>query len=172
MTERSSVSQHRSPAVPPDDQAADADEVVAEAASDASVEARSESRPPDDAEARIVTARNTALRTVKRSLVELQNEALEHLRTDGAWMPSEEFTDRFREPFAELTATLSGVGDDAAGSAFGADLFDAVTSAIDHARSAGAGEREVAAAASKVFRMWRSDEAERRIIDAATVVSV
>jgi hypothetical protein len=117
----------------------------------------------------MVTARNAALRTIKRSLVELQNETLEHLRTDGAWMPSEDFTDRFHEPFADLAATLTGVDDAAAGSAFGTDLFDAVTSAIERARSSGAGEREVAAAASKVFRMWRSDEAERRVIDAATV---
>lgn len=123
------------------------------------------------ADATIIPLQNAALRAIKRSLVELQNETLEHLRTDGEWTPDEAFTDRFRAPFAELSEALGGTGDDAAGRAFGADLYDAVTSAIERSRSAGAGEREVAAAASKVFRMWRSDEAEQRVIETAHTAS-
>jgi len=46
-----------------------------------------------------------------------------------------------------------------------------VSSAIDRVRDAGGGEREVAAAASKVFRTWRSDEAERRVVDAADALA-
>ena len=99
--------------------------------------------------------------------MELQNETLEHLRTDDAWMPDEAFTDRFRPTFAALTEGITGTADDAEGAAFGTDLFDAVSSAIERSRSTGAGDRAVAAAASKVFRMWRSDEAERRVMEIA-----
>lgn len=118
-------------------------------------------------EARDLRARNEALRSIKRSLVELQNETLEHLRTDEAWMPDEAFTDRFGAAFGELTEALTGTRTDDDGAAFGADLFDAVSTAIERARADGAGEREVAAAASKIFRMWRSDEAERRVMGLA-----
>ncbi len=110
---------------------------------------------------------NAALRTIKRTLVDLQNETLEHLRTDGDWMPAESFTDRFAEAFAVLAAEITGEEDDAAGRAFGADLFDALCSTIERTRSRGGGEREVAAATSKVFRTWRSDEAERRVSSTA-----
>jgi hypothetical protein len=66
---------------------------------------------------------------------------------------------------------VGGQPSDDAGDAFGADLYDAVSSAIDRVRDAGGGEREVAAAASKVFRTWRSDEAERRVVDAADALA-
>jgi DivIVA domain-containing protein len=110
---------------------------------------------------------NAALRTIKRTLVDLQNETLECLRTDSAWVPDEGFTDRFSEPFASLTAEITGEPDDAAGRAFAADLFDALSSTIEQTRARGGGEREVASATSKVFRTWRSDEAERRVASTA-----
>jgi len=114
-----------------------------------------------------IRAQNDALRVIKRSLVDLQNETLEHLRTDASWVPSEEFTDRFGEPFSTLTEAIGGDDGEPAGRAFGLDLRDAVIAAIERARTAGGGDREVAAAASKVFRTWRSDEAERRVVDTA-----
>ncbi|MGI9667169.1 MAG: hypothetical protein ACR2N2_08720, partial [Acidimicrobiia bacterium] len=127
--------------------------------------------PADDA-ATAIPLQNAALRTIKRTLVELQNEALEQLRNDASWSPGESFTDEFAEPFAELTTALTGSPDPDPGQAFGADLYDAISSAIDHAREAGAGEREVSSAASKVFRTWRSDEAERRVTSVTESLSV
>ncbi|MGI9529981.1 MAG: hypothetical protein ACR2NG_09725, partial [Acidimicrobiia bacterium] len=120
-----------------------------------------------DAAATLIPIQNAALRSIKRTLVDLQNEALEHLRTDDEWMPDEAFTDRFDEAFAELTLAATGDNDTAASSAFGTDLYDAVSSAMERSRASGAGERELAAATSKVFRTWRSDEAERRVAELA-----
>jgi hypothetical protein len=48
--------------------------------------------------------------------------------------------------------------------AFASDLGVAVTAALD---TAGEGQRERQSAASRVFRVWRSDEAERRVRDIA-----
>lgn len=118
-----------------------------------------------------IPAQNEALRSIKRTLVELQNATLEHLRTDDAWSPDESFTDHFSEVFGDLAVAVGGEPSGAAGDAFAADLYDAVSSAIDRVRDAGGGEREVAAAASKVFRSWRSDEAERRVVDAADALA-
>jgi hypothetical protein len=47
---------------------------------------------------------------------------------------------------------------------FASDLATAVTVALD---KSGDGPRERQSAASRVFRVWRSDEAERRIRDIA-----
>jgi DivIVA domain-containing protein len=117
-----------------------------------------------------IPMQNDALRSIKRSLVELQNETLEHLRTDSAWVPDESFMDRFTPAFGELADAVGHEPDDL-GSAFATDLHDAVSSAIERTRGAGGGDREVAAAASKVFRMWRSDEAERRVFEATGTMS-
>ena len=122
-------------------------------------------------ESTLIPVQNAALRDIKRSLVDLQNETLEHLRTDDAWMPERGFTDRFGPPFAEMAYVLTGSSDAAMGTAFGAALHDAVSAAIDRTRDAGAGDREVAASASKVFRTWRSDDAERRVVAAAQELS-
>jgi hypothetical protein len=106
----------------------------------------------------VLGERNAALKEIKRSLVELQNETLEALRTDEDWVPDDAFTNRFGDAFSSL--------DDAkeVSSAFASDLHDSVLSALEDARASGKGSRAVAAAASKVFRTWRSDEAERRLL--------
>ena len=110
-----------------------------------------------------LAAQNAALKAIKRSLVDLQNETLEALRTDETWMPDEGFTNRFEEPFADLGESVDAGTAADAGRAFASDLHDAVTSAIEAERGQGSGSRAVASAASKVFRTWRSDEAERRL---------
>lgn len=127
-----------------------------------------EDQPEDDIEAardeqgepnESLAGRNAALRSIKKLLVELQNETLEALRGDDTWVPPDGFADRFGAPFVELRQDTG----QAAASAFASDLEDSVTSAIEHARAAGKGSRAVASQASKVFRLWRSDEAERRV---------
>ena len=110
-----------------------------------------------------LAAQNAALKAVKRSLVDLQNETLEALRTDDEWVPEESLTDRFDEPFAAFGESVGADSAAESGSAFASDLHDAVTSAIEDERGRGSGSRAVASAASKVFRTWRSDEAERRL---------
>lgn len=117
----------------------------------------------EDFDAEMLAVRNAALKEIKRSLVDLQNETLEALRTDETWTPGDDFMNRFDEPFTSVAqATGEGNASDLAG-AFASDLHDSVLSALEDARSAGSGARAVAAAASKVFRTWRSDEAERRL---------
>jgi hypothetical protein len=119
--------------------------------------------------ASLIPVQNAALRSIKRLLVDLQNDALEHLRTDDTWVPGEEFTDRFSEPFSELAAAIADDADDGgAASVFATDLYDAVSSAVVAARDAGSGDRAIAATMSKVFRTWRSDEAERRVVAIAS----
>jgi hypothetical protein len=119
--------------------------------------------PVADERAARAAVRNLALKSVKKSLVELQNETLEGLRTDKGWLPPEGFTEVFTEAFGSVTSPDGTAPTEDQARAFAADLEDAVTSAIEAARSGGKGERAVAAAASKVFRTWRSDEAERRL---------
>ena len=134
-----------------------------------------EQAPPSEADsdgASTIPAQNVALRSIKRTLVDLQNETLDHLRTDATWEPDESYTDRFGPAFTELNVEVWGADDPRAASAFAADLFDALQSALERSRASGGGDRAVASAASKVFRMWRSDEAERRVVRVAQSQSV
>jgi DivIVA domain-containing protein len=117
----------------------------------------------DVADSATLGARNAALKEIKRSLVELQNETLEALRTNEDWTPDDDFTDRFVDAFTSITGSIGGGDANEAAAAFASDLQDSVMSALEDARSSGKGSRAVAAAASKVFRTWRSDEAERRL---------
>ena len=152
---------------PPDaDQDADP-EPRTDAESDDSSAGSDQGEASADRAAQLISVQNAALRSIKRTLVDLQNEALEHLRTDKEWMPDEAFTDRFDGAFEELTLVATGEVDNQVSSAFGTDLYDAVSSAMERSRESGAGERELAAATSKVFRTWRSDEAERRVAQVA-----
>ncbi len=116
----------------------------------------------DESPGQALGAQNEALKEIKRALVDLQNETLEALRTDEAWVPPDDFMNRFDGPFATLPTSTGGDGS-ADAAAFASDLHDSVLSAIEDTRGSGKGTRAVAAAASKVFRTWRSDEAERRL---------
>ncbi|HUG32944.1 MAG TPA: hypothetical protein VMM14_08630, partial [Acidimicrobiia bacterium] len=114
---------------------------------------------------------------------EIQNVVLDNLRTDGDWLPDEETI--AESVHAELVAVWAesfaaghAVAEELAGdklkrpstpasradTEFASDLAEAVTKAVDRA---GDGPRERQSAASRVFRVWRSDEAERRIRDIA-----
>jgi hypothetical protein len=134
-------------------------------------------------DSRLLPITNRALRGVKKAMTEVQNVALDSLRTDVAWRPDE---DSIAESVhAELVAVWSesfaaghSVAEEMAGERlqrpstpssradqdFASDLASAVTVALD---KAGDGPRERQSAASRVFRVWRSDEAERRIRDIA-----
>ena len=137
----------------------------------------------EERETRLLPITNRALRGVKKSVTEAQNIALDSLRTDEDWKPdggmlaeamradliglwaesysaghvvAEEMTDsRLKRPDTPHSDAADGFG-------------RALASAIDGALG-GAGEslRDRQSAASRVFRGWRTDEAERRIRELA-----
>lgn len=134
-------------------------------------------------DSRLLPITNRALRGVKKAITEVQNVALDSLRTDDDWAPDENTIAEALH--AELVAVWSesfAVGHAAAEEMegeklkrpktppskaedeFASDLVAAVVSALGEA---GDGPRERQSAASRVFRVWRSDEAERRIRDIA-----
>ena len=137
----------------------------------------------DERDTRLLPITNRALRGAKKSMTELQNIALDNLRTDSGWRPDQpaaaealhaDLVGLWTESFAAghsvaeemtgakikrpATPTSDAIDD------FAATLTEAVTKALE---SAGEGQRERQSAASKVFRVWRTDEAERRIRDLA-----
>lgn len=136
----------------------------------------------------LLPVENAGLREVKRHLVELQNRVLEELRTTtGQWEPDpDEFLGEMsagmasfrRRAFAagvEAVEQMTGrpapgteapAGDPGA-RAFAESLIAAVSKAHGAAVANEAGARELASAVSRVFRAWRTDEAERRLRHAA-----
>lgn len=134
-------------------------------------------------ESKLLPITNRALRGVKKAMTEVQNVALDSLRTDDGWRPDD--TAIADALHAELVAVWSesfaaghGVAEQMSGGKlkrpptpsskadreFATDLTKAVNGALENA---GGGPRERQSAASRVFRVWRSDEAERRIRDIA-----
>ena len=134
-------------------------------------------------DARLLPITNRALRGTKKAIADLQNIALDSLRTDEDWRPdSADIVVSLRADliavWAESFAAGHGVAEEMTGSKlkrpptpqsnaakeFASSLGDAVSGALDEA---GDGQRERQSAASRVFRVWRTDEAERRIREVA-----
>ncbi|HEX6302433.1 MAG TPA: DivIVA domain-containing protein [Acidimicrobiia bacterium] len=134
-------------------------------------------------DSRLLPITNRGLRGVKKAITEIQNVALDNLRTTEDWEPNE--VDITESLHAELVAVWAesfaagyAVAEEMAGEKlkrpptpsshadreFASDLSSAVTAAL---KGTGDGPRERQSAASRVFRVWRSDEAERRIRDIA-----
>lgn len=134
-------------------------------------------------DSRLLPITNRALRGVKKAMTEVQNVVLDSLRTDDDWTPDE--SSIAESVHAELVAVWTesfaaghGVAEEMDGERlkrpstpashsdeeFASDLARAVAAALG---KAGEGPRERQSAASRVFRVWRSDEAERRIRDIA-----
>jgi hypothetical protein len=112
-------------------------------------------------------------------MTELQNVALDSLRTDDAWRPDKdsiaesvhaELVAVWSESFAAghtVTEQMTGsklkrpsTPASTADQDFAGDLAAAIAAALD---STSDGTRQRQSAASRVFRVWRIDEAERRI---------
>jgi cell division septum initiation protein DivIVA len=142
----------------------------------------------DERDRLLLPLENRSLRSVKRHIVEVQNQALEALRTSNQeWRPTRKDIDKAL--VAEIDqlvseAYLAGYASEAqrrgvtasqpkklakgtVGKDFANDLVAAIDTAIEGAVASGAGARQVASAASKVFRAWRTDEAERKLRAAA-----
>lgn len=133
---------------------------------------------------------NRVLRAVKRELTEAQNIALEELRLEqGNWNPvAATLEERLREPVESLLVDGYSAGVRAAGELTGAEvsgepdrqgdaveaaggfaqaLVEAVAETLVESRRDGHGPRQLAAGLSRVYRFWRTDEAERRVRDIA-----
>ena len=126
---------------------------------------------------------NRVLRSVKRQLTEAQNITLEDVRVNEKWNPeSVDLGDRIRGDLVVLVQESFAAGHSAAGTALGADVIRpkpsksdipdhsdefsvALADALAHvAEAAGEqGPRALSAALSRVYRAWRTDEAERRL---------
>jgi DivIVA domain-containing protein len=134
-------------------------------------------------DSRLLPITNRALRGVKKAMTEIQNVALDNLRISDDWVPDESAI--AESVHAELVAVWSesfaaghivaeqmegdklkrpGTPASSADKDFASDLANSVRNALE---STGNGPRERQSAASRVFRVWRSDEAERRIRDLA-----
>jgi DivIVA domain-containing protein len=130
---------------------------------------------------------NRALRNLKRQLTEEQNVALEEIRLDEAgWAPqAAAVRSRIRADLVVLLAESFAAGHTAVEELLGSnvprpatprhevadgfahDLVRELEHAVEEGRAAGHGARQLGATVSRVFRAWRTDEAERRIRDLA-----
>ena len=126
---------------------------------------------------------NRALRGVKKTMTELQNIALDALRTDEKWRPDPDaIAEALKAELVGLWTEAFSAGHDAAermtgrklkrpstpGSEAPEEFAAALASDVEHALGeAGKGQRARQSATSKVFRVWRTDEAERRMREMA-----
>jgi len=131
----------------------------------------------------LLPVQNRALRLIKRRLVSAQNQALEELRLDADWSPGPsllngEIAGVLVELVEESVAAGVGAAAELLGSAeaatptveiedpsveFTGAFIEAVTQTLERSRGAGAGKRETSSSLSRVFRAWRTDDAERRV---------
>ncbi len=135
-------------------------------------------------ERHLLPVQNRALRSVKRHLVEAQNRALEDLRLVEDWEPDANIvSDGITESLGMLARESLVAGFAAAAEMaeatetpqpedvdpgdpspeFAGALLEAAHGSVVRSRDSGAGQREVASSLSRVFRSWRTDEAERRV---------
>ena len=129
---------------------------------------------------------NRGLRGLKRRIVELQNRVLEELRTSsGEWRLGREFVievmgdeldavllDSYRaghaaaaESIGREEALLTGGPEQGAAETFTADLHHDVQAVIE--RDAEGGSKRLSSDVGRVFRAWRTEEAERHVRQAA-----
>jgi hypothetical protein len=134
----------------------------------------------------LLPVENRGLRGLKRRIVELQNRVLEELRTSsGEWRLGRELVaatmgdeldavlqDSFRAGHAAASESvgvsepqLTGGAEQGAAEIFTADLHRDVTAVIE--RGSEGGNRRLASDVGRVFRSWRTDEAERHVRQAA-----
>jgi hypothetical protein len=137
----------------------------------------------EERDSRLLPITNRALRGTKKSITELQNIALDNLRTSEEWRPEvgtlvDALGADLIAMWGESFAAGHAVAEQMTGSKlkrpptpqphavkeFSTALSHDVSAALDQA---GAGQRERQSAASRVFRVWRSDEAEQRIRELA-----
>ena len=131
---------------------------------------------------------NRVLRGVKRQLTEAQNLTLEDVRVNKRWNPeSVDLAERIRGDLVVLVQESYAAGQATAGSVLGvetgrpkpeksdvpdhseefsAGLRDALANVVESAGEQG--PRALSASLSRVYRAWRTDEAERRLREYAS----
>ena len=175
----------RQPVAPAPETEAEPDEVAREA-EDRPVAAVMTADGPDPFEVRdetLLPIANRALRNLKRQLTEEQNAALESIRIDDkGWEPdAEALAASIRPDLVVLAAESYGAGHRAAETLTGLDLprpaapseqadggfadglSADLTRALADGRTHEHGSRQLASDISRIFRAWRTDEAERRV---------
>lgn len=132
----------------------------------------------------VLPVSNRALRNIKRQLTEMQNQVLEEARvSDGSWRPDvSEMEIQLRPDLVVLLSEAFAMGHNAAEELTGTTFPRPSTPARDEAPPIASllaaqleevlstpdeGGRERSASISRVFRTWRTDEAERRVNDLA-----
>lgn len=134
-------------------------------------------------DAMLLPITNRALRGIKKAITEGQNIALDGLRTDADWRPDRtQLAETLRADIITLWSESFSAGHDRAeamigsklkrpatpksnlADEFGVAIADALESELE---ASGDGQRERQSAASRVFRAWRTDEAERRVREVA-----
>jgi DivIVA domain-containing protein len=139
----------------------------------------------EERDARLLPITNRALRGVKKAVTDAQNVALDSLRIDDTWHPESQVLAEMMQAdlkglWAESYSAGHAAAEEMTGSklkrkdtppsnaadTFGEDLAGAVSHALI---DAGDGQREKQSATSRVFRGWRTDEAERRVRQLALV---
>ncbi|MET0567375.1 MAG: DivIVA domain-containing protein [Acidimicrobiia bacterium] len=139
----------------------------------------------EERDARLLPITNRALRGVKKAVTDAQNVALDSLRIDDTWHPESQVLAEMMQAdlkglWAESYSAGHAAAEEMTGSrlkrkdtppsnaadTFGEDLAGAVSYALI---DAGDGQREKQSATSRVFRGWRTDEAERRVRQLALV---
>jgi DivIVA domain-containing protein len=133
----------------------------------------------------VLPVSNRALRNLKRQLTEMQNQALEGIRvSEGSWRPTVDDASQYLRPelvvlLAESFSMGHSAAEELAGRTFARphtpardeasgmaqDLVDQITTVLGSEEDGG---RERSSALSRVFRVWRTDEAERRVTDLAS----
>lgn len=135
-------------------------------------------------EASLIPITNRALRGIKKVITEMQNVALASLRTEGEWgLEATEVADALHADLVAVWTESFSAGHAAAEQMAGdrikrpatppltedrrlsEDLAAAVGRALEVSGEDGSRERQ--SAVSRVFRVWRTDEAERRLRDLA-----
>ena len=125
---------------------------------------------------------NQALREAKRQIVDVQNAVLEELRTQpSGWRPERAVFEPVEHGAADIEGRCADAGFAAAAAATGRQveaeptlgpLADSVEAMLDDLRqdvvdaiatAEPEGPRQTNAAVGRIFRAWRTDEAERRI---------
>ena len=173
------------PAEEPAREAVQDENVVVPIATSAAVEPPPVGSHFDTRDRRLLPIENKALRGLKRRIVELQNSVLHGLRrSPGEWRLGRDqvvdimgdeldavLLDSFEAGYAAAAAAvgetepqITGGPQQGAAEIFTSDLYDEVQSVLERGE---AGSRRLSAEVGRVFRTWRSDEAERHVRRAA-----
>lgn len=134
-------------------------------------------------EQRLLPITNRSLRNLKRQLTDEANVALDEIRSaEGEWLPDEAgLAERLRADLVVLAAESFGAGHGAAeeligervprpstpkmdaDAMFAGHLVRELKETLEEGKAAGHGPHQLGTVVSRLFRAWRTDEAERRV---------